>query len=170
MSDHHLPVRPNLRQLKVQAKELLRAMRQQEPDAKLADAQHALARGYGVRSWPRLVQACDLVDAIWNDDVETVVAMMRRHPELLHEMARGVESCNWGPPMTYAANLGRDRIIDALYALGAKDVMRALSRAVIQSRLDTARKLHVMAGRPIRLRWYSTPTAGIRSGNISCWS
>ena len=63
--DRHFPVRPNLDQLKHQAKDLLRAIRQGDPaaiaelrkhhpkpgtepaDAKLADAQAALARSYG---------------------------------------------------------------------------------------------------------------------------
>jgi len=49
-----LPPRPNLDHLKKQAKELLHTLRQQSPDAQLADAQHALARDYGFASWPRL--------------------------------------------------------------------------------------------------------------------
>ena len=49
-----LPPRPNLDHLKKQAKELLQTLRQQSPDAQLADAQHALARDYGFASWPRL--------------------------------------------------------------------------------------------------------------------
>ena len=49
-----LPPRPNLDHLKKQAKELLRALKRQDPDAQLADAQHAIAREYGFTSWPRL--------------------------------------------------------------------------------------------------------------------
>lgn len=49
-----LPPRPNLDHLKKQAKELLQTLKQQDPDAQLADAQHALAREYGFASWPRL--------------------------------------------------------------------------------------------------------------------
>ena len=49
-----LPARPNLDHLKKQAKELLQALKQQDPDAQLADAQHALAREYGFGSWSRL--------------------------------------------------------------------------------------------------------------------
>jgi hypothetical protein len=72
MSERHLPVHPNLDQLKHQAKDLLRDMKREQPGAKLADAQFALARSYGVASWPRLVLACRIVDAIWRDDVEAV--------------------------------------------------------------------------------------------------
>ena len=49
-----LPARPNLDHLRKQAKQLLQKMKLQDPDAQLADAQHALAREYGFASWPRL--------------------------------------------------------------------------------------------------------------------
>ena len=68
MADRHLPVRPNLDQLRHLAKHLLKAIRngdscaiadlrkyhpeQIEADsAKLADVQLVLARSYGVPSW-----------------------------------------------------------------------------------------------------------------------
>jgi hypothetical protein len=165
MPDRHLPVRPNLIQLKHQAKDLLRQIRLGEPvavaelrkhhdqpvepgEAKLAHAQLVLARSYGIPSWPRLVLACRLIDAIWRDDAEAVGDVIRKHPRLLHEMARGTERCNWGPPMSYAANLGRDAIIEMLYGLGATDLESALGRAALQSKIGTARKLHAMMGGP----------------------
>jgi hypothetical protein len=49
-----LPDRPSLSHLRKQAKDLLRRLRQQNPDAALTDAQHALAREYGFDSWPKL--------------------------------------------------------------------------------------------------------------------
>jgi len=49
-----LPSRPNLNHLKKQAKDVLRVSRLRNPVWRLADAQHALARGYGFRSWPDL--------------------------------------------------------------------------------------------------------------------
>ena len=93
MPVRHLPVRPDLEQLRRQAKELLAGIRAGAPDAlsdlatyhpkaidpavaKLADAQLVLARSYQVSSWNRLVQACDLVDAIWRDDLEAVRALV----------------------------------------------------------------------------------------------
>jgi hypothetical protein len=163
----HIPVRPNLRQLKVQAKDLLRAIQrgetegitefaQSHPEAarikadevKLADAQLALARSYGVASWPRLVQACHLIDAIWRNDVEAVRQLVTKHPQLIHENARGTRSCNWGPPLSYAANLGRDEIIRLLHALGATDLRHAIDRATLQSKIETARMIHKMMGSP----------------------
>lgn len=165
MPERHFPVRPNLDQLKHQAKDLLRAFRNGDPSAiadvkdfhperieadsaKLADAQVVLARSYGIPSWPRLVQACRMTDAIWRDDVEAVRELVLQYPALLHEMARGTEKCNWGPPMSYAANVGRDRIIGMLHELGAADHLHALGRAALQSKIETARMLHKMMGFP----------------------
>ena len=164
MAERRLPVRPNLNQLKRQAKELLRAIRKGDPSAiaelrehhtkkvdpasaKLADAQLVLARSYEASSWPRLAQACQLTEAIWRDDVDVVRSLVVKHPHLLNEAALIRES-NWGPPMSYAANLGRDRIIEMLRELGATDVMHAFDRAVLQSKVGTARRLYDMAGRP----------------------
>ena len=165
MPARHLPVRPDLDQLKHQAKDLLRAIRRGEPpaladlrdyhpkaiapaDVKLADAQLVLARSYEAPSWPRLVLACRLIDAIWRDDVDAVREIVVRHPSLLHEEALIRRNSNWGPPMTYAANLGRDTIIAMLHGLGATDLRSAIDRATLQSRIETARKLHAMLGAP----------------------
>jgi hypothetical protein len=164
MADRHFPVRPNLDQLKHQAKDLLHALRQGDPAAiaefqkhhprniepgaaKLADAQLALARSYGLPSWPRLALACRLTDAIWRDDSDAVRELVLKHPRLLSEDARGVKG-NWGPPMSYAANLGRDRIIAMLRDLGADDIQFAFDRACLQGKLDTARLLYGMGARP----------------------
>jgi hypothetical protein len=87
-----------------------------------------LARGYGVASWLRLVLACRMTDAICRDALETVRTLVTRHPRLLHEDARGVKG-NWGPPMSYAANLGRTRMIEFLRGVGAEDVQFAFDRA-----------------------------------------
>jgi hypothetical protein len=49
-----LPARANLDWLRKTAKQHLRAMRAQRPEAKLAEAQFAVARQYGFSSWRRL--------------------------------------------------------------------------------------------------------------------
>ena len=158
MSSRHFPVRPNLEQLRHQAKDLCRSIQQADrsavaeleehhpdpPDptnAKLHDAQLALARSYGIPSWPRLVLACEVIDTIWRDDGQALRELVRTQPSLLHEMARGTERCNWGPPMSYAANLGRDDLIQMLHELGATDLESAMNRAVLQSKIGTARLL-----------------------------
>jgi len=51
-----LPARPNLEFEHKAARKRLRAMRQANPEAKLADAQLAIAREYGFASWPKLVR------------------------------------------------------------------------------------------------------------------
>lgn len=164
--DRHFPVRPNLEQLRHQAKEFLRALRANDPRtvhefkkhrpdtapdrAKLADAQFALARSYGLASWPRLVTACQMTNAIWRGDVETVRKLVVKDPKLLRESATGIPESNWGPPLTYAANVGQDGIIQMLHTLGASDVQHAFSRACLQGKIETARRLQAMGGRITR--------------------
>ena len=164
MTNRHFPVRPNLDQLKNQAKDLLHAIRRSDPDAiadfrvhhsksidyssvRLADAQFVLARSYGLANWPRLVTACRMTDAICRGDEKTVRSMVLRDPRLLHEDARGVTG-NWGPPMSYAANLGQDAIIEMLRSLGTSDMQYAFGRACLQGQIPTARKLHAMMDNP----------------------
>ena len=163
MLTRHFPVRPNLEQLKHQAKDLLRAihrsdrealadLREYKPidpaSAHLADAQFILARSYGLPSWPRLVTACRMTDAISRGDVEAVRALVLRDPQLLTENARGTKESNWGPPMSYAANVGQDQIIQMLHTLGASDMRQAFGRACLQGKIETARKLYAMMENP----------------------
>ena len=166
MPVRRLPVRPDLDQLKHQAKDLLRAihagdseaiavLKEHHPDSsgdpasvKLADAQLALARSYQASSWPRLVQAVTLADAIWRDDLDAIRELVTQHPNLIREQVLIRTDSNWGPPMTYAANLGRDRIIRMLHELGATDVESAAGRAALQGKIETAKMLYDMAGRP----------------------
>src|SRR5690348_7022890 len=97
--DRHFPVRPNLEQLRIQAKDLLQDLHQEEPRAvelwqkhrsekglptaaKLADAQLLLAKMYGLASWSRMVTACRLIEAIWRGDVEGVRKLVVKDPKL----------------------------------------------------------------------------------------
>ncbi len=158
-----LPVRPDLDQLRRQAKELLAQFKIGDPTAleefahfhprpregapKLSDAQVVLARSYGVPSWSRLVQACQLIDAIWNDNLPALLDLLTKHPTLLQQPALVTER-NWGRPMAYAANLGRNEIITKLHSLGASDLQHAFERACLRGQLDTARLLHQLGARP----------------------
>jgi ankyrin repeat protein len=137
-----LPVRPSLDELQREAQET--AARE---NTGLAVAQMELAQDYGAESWSRIVQSCQLIDAIWRDDPDTIRDLIQKHPNLLHENA-GIRNNNWGPPLTYAANLGHDRIIKMLYELGARDLETAIDRAVLQGEIDTARMLHEWLGSP----------------------
>jgi ankyrin repeat protein len=163
LADRHFPVRPNLEQLKHQAKDLLRAIKQGEAsalaelkkhhpkaitpeNAKLADVQLVLARSYGLPSWPRMATACRMTDAIWRGDVDAVRELVLKDPRLLHDDARGLPS-NWGPPMSYAANIGQDKIIQMLRELGAVDLQHAFDRACLQGKIETAQQLYAMGAR-----------------------
>ena len=98
--------RPDLEQLKRQARELLQAFRagdaaavaevrchERAPDAAsfaLHDAQRVLARAYGFESWAKLkayvdgVNTTRLGDAVERGDVTTVRDVLRRRPELIN--------------------------------------------------------------------------------------
>jgi hypothetical protein len=141
-TQRQLPVCPDLAQLEQEAQDLASAEK-----IDLAPARLQLAHSYGAESWDRIVQCCQLIDAIWRDDPETVRNLVQAHPNLLHENA-GIRNNNWGPPMSYAANLGRDRIIKLLYELGARDLKTAMGRAVLQGKIGTARMLHELLGSP----------------------
>ncbi len=78
-----LPARPSLEHLKNEAKQRLKALRGQDPHAKLATAQLAVARDYGFASWRQLKSHVEQADPVQQDrsqvfeaaragDVETV--------------------------------------------------------------------------------------------------
>ena len=80
-----LPDRPNLRHLKDQAKDLLKA----GAAASITDAQFKIARLYGFASWPKLKAHIDsleeigqLKQAIDTNDLGRVKTMMTRNPTL----------------------------------------------------------------------------------------
>jgi hypothetical protein len=112
----------------------------------LNDAQLVIAREYGFSNWTELKERIDgntvaglLQEAIHKDDRESVVRLLRAHPNLLHVP---LWSGNWGPPMSHAANLGRLEIIKAIAPLGARDYQHAFDRALLQGKLECARWLH----------------------------
>jgi len=93
-SQQHLPSRPNLDQLRKQAKDLLAAWRADDPDAlswlrehhpehataasppvdlRLADAQLVTARRYGFPSWPRLKEEVELANLKFEQRVSLLV-------------------------------------------------------------------------------------------------
>ena len=165
MTVRRLPVRPDPEQLHRQAKELLRdihsgdasaiaELREHHPESidpasvKLADAQLVLARSYQASSWTRLVHAVRLADAIWRDDLDTVRELITGNPALLREHVLIRTDSNWGPPMSYAANLGRDGIIRFLHSQGARDYEFAAGRAALQGKVETLHMIYELAGRP----------------------
>src|SRR5262249_3197336 len=166
MPVRRLPVRPNLEQLQHQAKELLRAIHASDANAiaelrehhsesidpsaaKLADAQLVLARSYRASSWTRLVHAVRLPGAVWRGGLRHGCALITNNSALIHEDGLIRTDSNWGPPMTYAANLGRDGIIRLLHSHGAKDLKSAAGRAALQGKAETVRMIYDLAGRPL---------------------
>jgi ankyrin repeat protein len=105
-STRSLPDRPDIHQLKRQAKELLAALRAGNPDAvgevtshyggadaatfALHDAQLVLARAYGFESWPKLKVFVDgatvtrLMEAVRAGDTSRVAAMLAARPEIIN--------------------------------------------------------------------------------------
>jgi len=106
-----LPERPNLRHLKNQAKDLLKA----GGASSLTDAQFKVARLYGFASWPKIKAHVDsleeigrLKQAIDTNDLARVKSLMARNPSL-HQAPLGygkngpltwVAECRvpWAPP------------------------------------------------------------------------
>jgi hypothetical protein len=79
----HLPPHPSLEFLKKEAKTLLQDLQRRDAAARLADAQHQLAREYGFASWPKLKAFVETAPAphplagTWRLDV----AKSSRHPD-----------------------------------------------------------------------------------------
>ncbi len=97
-----LPESPDLRHLKQQAKDLLKAGSAES----LTEAQFKVARSYGFTSWPKLKAHVDsskqqgqLKEAIDRDDVETVCQLMTQYPSL-HKAPLGYGESG---PLTWAA-------------------------------------------------------------------
>lgn len=76
------------------------------------------------------------------------VRSSRGNSDLIHEHVLIRIHSNWGPPMTYATNLGRNDISRLLHSHGAKNLELAAGRAALQGKVETVHMLYDMAGRP----------------------
>lgn len=170
-----LPPRPHLDVPKCEARALLSAWRNADPealarirgrhprfqnasDAEIArgkfllnDAQRVIAREYGLAHWTELKQRItshtllERLDAAIRADARDEVVTILRANPELIHVP--VRSGNWGPPMSHAANLGRLEIVRAVAALGACDLQHAFDRALLQGQLECARWLHGQGAR-----------------------
>src|SRR5213595_1209608 len=93
-----LPDAPNLEWLRKQAKHRLAELRKTSRDAKLSDAQFALAKQYGFPSWRALKAHIDsltidgqLFDAARNGDVTKLTALLDEHPDRLYVRTKPYE-------------------------------------------------------------------------------
>jgi ankyrin repeat protein len=116
-----LPDSPNIHWLRKEAKERLGEIRQTNPDAKLADAQFAVARQYGFSSWRILKAHVDsltvdgqLVEAARAGDLGTVTEILDRHPEKLQVRTRPYE---W-TLLHHAGHTGHVEVVDLLLQRG----------------------------------------------------
>jgi uncharacterized protein len=115
-----LPVRPDLRQLRIQAKDLLRRARAGDGAARarieavsgrlqLSSAQLAIAREYGFPSWPRLKAEVDRRELLNRRDVAGLRALFAEHPELATEnLEHWCDHPRGASPLGYIAMLRFD--------------------------------------------------------------
>lgn len=89
MSENQIPERADVRQLRTQAKELLRELQSTNPSAKLAEAQHQVAKRHGFESWPRLIAEVEtpqliekMKEAFRAGEVEALEKLLKSKPVL----------------------------------------------------------------------------------------
>lgn len=154
MSVRRLPAKPDLDQLRHQARDLLNAARAGDPaavadfaehhpdhidpaGAKLADAQLVIARAYGASSWPQLVVACRALVAVSSDDFDALREVVVEHADVFDEQHSG----GWRDALADAANAALHRIITRLRSDGIRDVSTAMARPGMRKWLDALRLL-----------------------------
>jgi uncharacterized protein len=114
-----LPARPDLDQLRHQARELLRAARRGDPEATariravserliLSSAQLALAREYGFASWAKLKLEVDRRDVLNSRDLSRLTSLLAEHPELATTRMEHWSDHKSGDPLGYMAMLRFD--------------------------------------------------------------
>lgn len=157
----HLPAKPNLEHLKKQAKELLNDFQQRKPEAvavfrsfassqspesaKLADAQHIVARDYGFLSWPKLKEHVEsltftpirqLLAAVCAQNAQRAEQVIETHPELKSELNQPL-AIYGDLPLLFAAVQRSDRkSIDVLLQAGSEINRRGKSWAGSHGILD----------------------------------
>jgi ankyrin repeat protein len=126
-----LPTRANLEHLKNEAKQLLKTLRSQSPDARrqarLSEAQLLVARSYGFPSWRKLKSYVDalhdfgqqLINAVHAGDLEAIRKILDRHPDLVNAGADLPQHDN--PIHTFST-----RLIHLAIAEAKLDVLRLL--------------------------------------------
>jgi hypothetical protein len=107
-----LPARPDLNQLRHQAKDLLHAARRGEPDAVtrigavaeqilLSTAQLALAREYGFASWAKLKLEVERREILNSRDLSRLTRLLAEHPEMATEKMQQWADRQCGEPLGY---------------------------------------------------------------------
>ena len=112
----YLPARPDLDQLRHQAKDLLHAAQRGDPEAIvrinavsdrviLSSAQLAIAREYGFPSWAKLKLEVERRDILNGRDLSRLTRLLARHPELATTKMERWDDRACGEPLGYIAML-----------------------------------------------------------------
>src|SRR5215472_14479877 len=161
MMSRELPAKPNLEHLKKQAKQLLHDFQQGQAGAvelfrsfaadstpaiaKLAHAQHVVARDYGFASWPKLKEHVNsltstpaerLLAAVCASDAQRVERVLRDHPELKADLNQPLATYGDLPLMLAAVQRSDRKTVDVLLASGADLQARGRSWAGGRGVLD----------------------------------
>lgn len=137
-----LPARPDLDQLRHQAKDLLRAARQGDPEARarirsvsdrtaLSSAQLALAREYGFAGWTKLKLEVERRDILNNRDLSRLAKLLAEHPEMATRNLERWSDHAHEEPLGYVTMMrfNRDRLGLPHHLTGTGAVARALIEA-----------------------------------------
>jgi hypothetical protein len=115
----YLPARPDLDQLRHQAKDLLHAAQRGDPEAAarisavsdrfiLSSAQLALAREYGFPSWAKLKLEVDRRDILNSRDLSRLTRLLAEHPGLATTKMKHWCDHKSADPVVYMAMLRFD--------------------------------------------------------------
>ena len=116
----YLPARPDLEQLRHQAKDLLRDGTNEEPQALarihavsdrliLASAQLAIAREYGFESWPKLKREVERREILNSRDLDRLSSLLAEDPELaVSRMVNWSDHRLGANPLNYIAMIAFD--------------------------------------------------------------
>src|SRR3954453_19146478 len=116
----YLPARPDLEQLRHQAKDLLRSANQGDPNALariraisdrviLASAQLAIAREYGFESWPKLKREVERREILNSRDLDRLWSLLAEEPGMAaSRMVNWTDHRLGANPLNYIAMIGFD--------------------------------------------------------------
>jgi hypothetical protein len=137
-----LPARPDLDQLRHQARELLRAAQRGDIEAIariravserliLSSAQLALAREYGFASWARLKLEVERRDVLNSRDLSRLTSLLAKHPELATSQLEHWADRAHGEPLGYVTMMrfNHDRLGLPAELPGTGAIARALIEA-----------------------------------------
>ena len=137
-----LPARPDLGQLRRQAKELMRSASKGDDEARerihavsdrvtLASAHLALAREYGFASWPKLKREVERRKILDDRDLDRLTALLAEEPELATaQMEHWCDHPRGASPLGYTAMLRYDTAGQAWRDLPGT---AAMARALIEA-------------------------------------